>query len=361
MDFVSEFSPNWLSPPGASVSDILEERGVSVREFAEQVGCDIRTATQFLMGSESVSVEFAANLARVVGSTKDFWLRREETYVRERQRISSSDSVDELHSWLDSIPVGLMIREGWLSRKERSLDLAQAALAFFGVPSLAAWRAKYVEGFGRTAYRTSSAVRSVHGAVAYWSRQGEILAREIECEPWSPEKFQLTLKEVRALTRLRNPEEFLPELQKLCAASGVAIVPLKAPTGCPVSGAVSFTSPNKALMLLSFRYLTDDQFWFTFFHEAGHLLLHARRGWFMEGLENVLEDAEAEADRFAEIGLLGEDGHAYLQTLPRNHFAIARFAKRIGVSPGVVVGILQRAGRVPYKHFNRLKVFYTWS
>ncbi|MFX9089566.1 ImmA/IrrE family metallo-endopeptidase, partial [Acinetobacter baumannii] len=33
-------------------------------------------------------------------------------------------------------------------------------------------------------------------------------------------------------------------------------------------------TPEKAMVLLSFRHLSDDHFWFTLFHEFAHLLLH---------------------------------------------------------------------------------------
>jgi Zn-dependent peptidase ImmA (M78 family) len=133
------------------------------------------------------------------------------------------------------------------------------------------------------------------------------------------------------------------------------------PDGCRASGATKFLTPKKALMLLSFRYLADDQFWFTVFHEAGHLLLHANDKIFLEGVDIANIDAEREADEFAATTLFTKIGLIQLQTLPLNHFAIARFAKRIGIAPGVVVGQLQEMKRIPHKHFNYLKARYEWD
>jgi len=112
--------------------------------------------------------------------------------------------------------------------------------------------------------------------------------------------------------------------------------------------------------LLSFRYLADDQFWFSVFHEIGHLLLHSRDGIFLEGIETANEKMEVEANEFACLHLLTEVGLRQLHSVPLNHFAIARLAKRLDVSPGVVVGQLQEMGRVPYHHFNYLKARYEW-
>ena len=44
-----------------------------------------------------------------------------------------------------------------------------------------------------------------------------------------------------------------------------------------INGAVRWISPDKALLQLSYRYKWFDVFWFSFFHEAGHLLKHGKR------------------------------------------------------------------------------------
>ena len=77
----------------------------------------------------------------------------------------------------------------------------------------------------------------------------------------------------------------------------MVIVP--APSGCKVSGATLFPQQDKALLLLSFRYLSDDHFWFSFFHEVGHLLLHGIEKIFLEGVDEINQNDEEEANKFA--------------------------------------------------------------
>src|SRR4029077_16981261 len=132
-------------------------------------------------------------------------------------------------------------------------------------------------------FKTSPTFESDPGAVAAWLRQGEIEASEISCEKWDRDRFRHELSAIRKLTREKNPCVFLPELIQRCSACGVAVVVLRAPTKCRASGASRFLSTGTALMMLSFRYLSDDHFWFAFFHEAGHLLLHSDNSIFLEG------------------------------------------------------------------------------
>src|SRR5207248_634028 len=142
--------------------------------------------------------------------------------------------------------------------------LAVAVLRFFGVPSLDSWHSVYHEALHPVAFRTSSTFESQPGAIAAWLRQGEHEAASIRCERWDPDKFKEQLQVIRGLTRERNPQVFLPELRRLCAECGVAVVVLRAPKKCRASGASRFLSPGRPLLMLSFRYLSDDHLWFTF-------------------------------------------------------------------------------------------------
>ena len=211
------------------------------------------------------------------------------------------------------------------------------------------------------AFRSSPTFESKPGAVAAWLRQGELEAESMPTGTWNATQFEATLQQLRALTRKKNPQEFLPELSKHCAACGVAVVIIRAPTGCRASGVTRFVSPNKALLMLSFRYLSDDHFWFTFFHEAGHLLLHGKEAIFLEGSDLLNTRQEAEANDFAAGVLIPPRFKADLLRLPRNTYEVVRFARRVGISPGIVVGQLQHSGRIKRNELNRLKRRFVWK
>jgi HTH-type transcriptional regulator / antitoxin HigA len=253
-----------------------------------------------------------------------------------------------------------MARNKWIEPADSVQEQAHNALAFFGVPSIDGWRQTYEKTLKAAAYRSSSAYEVHPGAEAAWLRQGEIQARAIDCVPWNRDTLLGVLPKVRELTRESDPAVFVPKLEALCAAAGVALVIARAPEGCRASGATKFIREDKALMLLSFRYLSDDQFWFTVFHEVGHLVLHTHKGLFLEGSCLESADAEKEADEFAKEQLFPGDAYGELSSIPLNKFAIARFARRAGVASGIVVGQLQELGRIPHRHFNYMKARYSW-
>ncbi len=252
-----------------------------------------------------------------------------------------------------------MIKFGWLTPVPHPSEEVTACLRFFNVPSISAWNEKYANL--QVAFRTSPSFDSRLAAIATWLRQGEIEAETINCKPWDAENFQESLQYIRALTKIKRPDQFIPELTKRCAENGVALAVVRAPNGCRASGAARFLSPNKALLQFSFRYLTDDHFWFTFFHEAGHLLLHSKKGFFLEGADLPSTTEEDEANKFAALTLIPLELQSTLLNLYADSREVIKFALRLGISPGIVVGQLQHFGKIKRNQLNSLKRYYKWE
>jgi Zn-dependent peptidase ImmA (M78 family) len=118
-----------------------------------------------------------------------------------------------------------------------------------------------------------------------------------------------------------------------------------------------------ALIQLSLRYKWDDHFWFTFFHEAGHVLLHGKREVFLEESEAAPEQQkEDEANRFASEFLIPRATmRAFTTRTVYSYADVEAFAARIGIAPGIVVGQLQNRGQLPHSHLNRLKRKFVWK
>lgn len=70
----------WISPPGASISDALEELGISVQEFSVAVKMTVEQVKNLIAGKVLIDEALAERISEVVGSTPAFWLRREMNY-----------------------------------------------------------------------------------------------------------------------------------------------------------------------------------------------------------------------------------------------------------------------------------------
>jgi Zn-dependent peptidase ImmA (M78 family) len=153
---------------------------------------------------------------------------------------------------------------------------------------------------------------------------------------------------------------FLPDLTDLCAKSGVALVVLRTPKECKASGATLWISDSKAMMVISHRFKTDDHFWFSFFHEAGHLLLHRNRDVLVD-FEDTTGIEEDEANAFAEGVIISPETRLQLRKLALKSKDLIRAARDLGISPVILVGQLHHEGILERNRFNKLKRRLVWE
>jgi HTH-type transcriptional regulator / antitoxin HigA len=355
------FEPNWMSAPGATIASVLERKKISLENFAKLMGYSVDRANKLLNGRVIITPNVAASLAAKVGGSTQFWISREEQYRNDAARLQSTGDLEAAKVWLNELPLHDMVRFGWISSDNSTEAKIDASLRFFGVATVAAWREKYKDVLSAVAFRTSLTFESEPGAVIAWLRHAHLRASAIECRNWNAEVFKARLAEIRELTRYKSPKLFVGQLRQICADCGVALIIGRAPAGCRASGATYFVAPNKAMILLSFRYLSDDQFWFTFFHEAGHLILHNRKALFLEDGSEVTSEEENEANKFSEEILIPGDARSELQQLPLDKKAIMRFGVKAGISRGIVVGQLQHMKRLRADQFNWMKLRFRWG
>lgn len=357
MGRTQHFSPGWVSKPGDTIVDALRERNLSLIEFAKKMGESAEAVDALLDGRAAITIGTARRLHEILGASVEFWISRDFKY----REGSSKREGKEIKQWVDDLPVGDMIRFGWLTPPPHPSEELAACLRFFGVPDIESWQKTYATLTDNVAYRTSRSLDSRPASVAAWLRRAAIEATALNCGDWNPDRFRESLTKARALTRQKDPSRFIPRLQRICADSGVAVVVVRAPAGCRASGATQFLDDNKPLLVLSGRYLTDDQFWFTFFHEAGHLLLHGHRRLILEGLGSNAEIEEQQANAFADALIVPTEHRRSFSQLRANARQIIRFARNIGVSPGLLVGQLQHRGVLRPNQLNGMKRRFTWT
>ena len=74
------FEPDWVSPPGETIEDLLEEKEWTKSELATRMGVTRKHINELLRGRASLTSETAERLSMVLGSTSEFWLEREAQY-----------------------------------------------------------------------------------------------------------------------------------------------------------------------------------------------------------------------------------------------------------------------------------------
>jgi HTH-type transcriptional regulator/antitoxin HigA len=356
----SEYYSDYVTPAGETLLETLEAIGMSQTELATRMGRPYKTINEIIRNKASITAETAMQLEQVLGIPASFWLKRELRYREFLARLAEKQRLNNWVEWLKEIPIELMMSRGWIATGADKTQQVLNALKFFAVASPDAWRVLWESK--EVAYCKSAALKSNFGAIAAWLRQGEIEAREIECTPYKADTFRDALISIRALT-VESVDFFQRELVNLCANAGVAVVFVPELPNTGISGATQWLNSTKALVQLSLSYKTDDQLWFTFFHEAGHILLHGKRQIFLEIGDKDREQEEREADKFALDTLTNpiEWEQFIAQQSYHSEIDIKEFAKKMGIAPGIVVGRLQHDKLLPYSDCNDLKRYLQWA
>ncbi len=341
------FRPDYAIPPGDTLRERLAEMNLSQAELAARAGLSTKHVNQIMQGIAPITLETAIALDRITGVPASIWNRREADYrealLRSKPRVLSEDD----RAWLDALPIKELKKRGCLPDQKDPGRLFDAVLSFFGVADRAAhervWKVPVAS------FRRSAAYKSAAGSVVSWLRIAQLETQGRKVAPYSASAFRRVLEEIRSLTEDGDPNDIVD----LCEAAGVVVVFVSEIKGCRISGAAWWTSPSRAIIALSDRYKKDDRFWFSFFHEAAHILLHSKKETFVDdgSDDDVVEE---EANSFAADFLVPPGYKPRLYRLT-NDSEVVRFAQDIGVAPGIVVGRLQHDENWGWEKGNKLK------
>ncbi len=356
-----KFEPDYVSLPGEMLLETIEHIGMTQAELAIRTGRPKKTINEIIKGKAMITSETARQFERVLGVPASFWNNLERNYQEKMAEIEERKSLLQQIEWLKEIPVNAMAKRGWIKSSENKIQQLQEMLNYFGVATVEAWQGVWEKALTgpRFAFRQSAAFTSETGSIAAWIRKGQIDSQEIQCKPFRDTIFKEALEKIRGLTN-ESPNVFVPQMTQLCANAGVAVIFVPELPGARVSGAAYWMSPQKAIIQLSLRYKTNDHLWFTFFHEAGHILQNLKKTMFLE--YKVNKEDERKANKFASETLIPISSYnSFLKKGSFNTRSVEQFAQQINIAPGIVVGFLQHEKLIPYSHLNGLKVYLRWG
>jgi HTH-type transcriptional regulator / antitoxin HigA len=244
-----------------------------------------------------------------------------------------------------------------IPRLQSGPEIVNALLAFFGVATPEEWKSMYVgDKMQKSYYRLSLANVTSPQALTVWLRKGELQAKELRLPEYDKKKFQDNLLVIRALAHL-HPDDYKEKLQDLCKDAGVALVFTPALPKTNVSGVSRWVGNNVPLIQISDRYKANDQFWFSFFHEAGHLLHHGKKDFCIENEEEIEMDVEKEKeanDYSANLLIPRKEYQNFVSMADFSETAILNLADAINMHPAIVAG---RLGHDQFIHPSQVQKF----
>lgn len=353
------WSPDWATHPGEHLAEYIEARGWSQAEFARLTDLTPKLVSEIVNGKNPVTPETAIKLERVLGLRDYIWLGLQRDWDLHQARQKAMAVAPEEKSWLAQFPIKELKAQKLLPDTTNDGSLLDALLRLLGVGDTFAYAAK-CRGFA-VQHRQSQSYESSPHHVFTWLMLGEQRARAMNLPPFDAAKFERAVRQIRKLT-CEAPAVFDPAMKRLCRDAGVAVIFAKPLGQTRLFGSAWWIDGNqRAIIQMSLRMKTNDHFWWTFFHECGHIALH--RGKNFADDQNAHGDGpEEEADRWAENIIYGPNAlRAILADPPQSEAAVCRLAEDLKLHPGIVVGMLQHYRCVPFHKLNHLKAKFEWA
>lgn len=349
------FEPDYAMPPGATLQETIDTLGMTQRELAMRTGLAAKTINEIVKGKAPITADTAVLLERVTGVRARMWNNLESNYREQLARTEDRERLGDDLAWLKRVPTRELIKRGSIPDGLTKESLLDAVLRFFGVGNVDQWREVWLKP--EAAFRKSQCFESKPEVAAAWLRLGQLEGHEIATEAFESAKFRSALTQIRNMSA-HSPDVFQSQMVKLAADAGVAVVFVPELKGCPASGAAYWLGP-KAVIQLSLRHKSDDHFWFSFFHEAGHVLNDPKKEVFIDDGGGD-DECEERANSFSATFLIPRTYEGQLAGL-HTQARIVEFARQIGIAPGIVVGRLQKEGLLPWATpLNRLKQRFEW-
>jgi plasmid maintenance system antidote protein VapI len=327
-------------------------------ELAERMGKNLKNVNRIIKGREPITQKTAIQLERVLGIPATFWLEREREFRQELAQIEADESLAHHIGWLARFPIRTMQQLGWIAKSQDKSEIVKHLLTFFGIASPQQWEEIYLTNSLAVSFRMSLTHTSNPGAMSAWLRRGELETQTLRLGPYDKKRFRGVLQKALPIVR-DQPHDFKQQLQKLCAQAGVAAVFTPCLPKAPISGASRWIANRSVpLIQLSGRYGINDAFWFTFFHEAAHILKHSKKDVFLEDVKGAKVDRkkEREADTFASEFLFPSSAFRMLLREHVDEDVIRSYADQFQTHPAIIAGRLEHKGMVHQSKFRHLKV-----
>ncbi len=352
-------------PPGNTILELLEDSGMTQVELSRRLGRRATLLNEIIHGKRPISFATALALEKVFDLPASFWLKLERNYQMTKARLAEEEKLQAQLLRAKQFPYGELSAIGFVPKTRKLLERAQNLLKFFRVASFEALD-ETIDSYSLV-YRRSGKYEIKREKLAAWLRMGELAAGEYELQQFSGAKLRRSLPRIRQLTR-EPPSVFQPELKRLGESCGIAFIFVPEFTSFPVSGLVRWIN-KRPHVLVNLRYKTDDQMWWSLFHEIGHVLLSKRTRSVIvhldaRGAKAVRRSAkEHQADKFARDSLIPPDVYRKLRARrnPSRGFIMAK-AEELEISPGILVGMLQHEELIAWKTvLNCLKRRFKWG
>lgn len=334
--------PAEVFPPGEFLREELEARSWSQQELADILDRPPRLISELIAGKRAITPETAKGLADAFGTSPDYWMNLEGQYQLSKVKVPNDNVVRKARLY-DKFPVREMLRRGWIQASENVEVLEQRFCTFFSISDVTA-----EPELCYSAKKTDVNMDTTPLQMAWLFRVKAMSSKQV-LPTYSKLKLLAAVEKLKAL--LLSPEE-VRHVPRILAEAGVRLVFVEPMAGSKMDGACFWLDDDKPVIGMTLRFDRIDNFWFVLRHEIEHVLREDGKAENQAVIDVDVGDEKAglpECERLANLagadfcvsGVELENFVARVQPYFSEE-KVLRFAQRINVHPGLVVGQLQR-------------------
>lgn len=349
MTFTNQYSPNIVFHPATTLNEKLEEMGMSKKEFALRTGKPQKTIIAVLKEESSITSEMAILFESVTQIPAQFWINKQARYNEYIARKKYEVAIAKATEWAKQFPYSDMAKHKWVVPTRKAEEKTINLLNYFGVASHSSWEKLYVETELKVAAYTSLKQSHQPHAISAWLRQGELQVKQFNAPVFDVKKLKSKIPAMRELM-VKQPFDFFNKLQEICLNAGIVLLFTPKLPKVPLSGSTRWLN-NTPLIQLTARYKRNDSFWFTFFHELGHIILHGKKYISLENVDFAAADPvkEEEAHQFAvKLTFTIDQERELLENKTITEQDIIAYAKKFDTHPAMIIGRLQHKRLIPF-------------
>lgn len=348
-----EYNDKIAFHPGYYLKELVEESGLTQEDFAKRLGTTPKNLSVLIRGEQSLSIDIATKLSRMLGTSIAYWLNLQQSYDEKLAEIQSEEELKREREVFKLIDYKYFRDHFRLQDFPRRVDeqikcirefLSISSLTVLEEENLAVNFRSYSENLSRSNTVNANAMVQI----------GINQTIKMEIPKYNKKKFEKAVS--FALTQTMNHSGFFPVIKEAFGEAGVALVALPNLKNSGINGATKRVD-SKIMLMVNDRRHYADTFWFSLFHEIGHIL----NGDLGVSFHNEAED---EADRYAQMKLIPQERYEKFvqQHVYFDESIIRQFAGEIDRDPGIVLGRLLRDKLIPETDMNlKNKLRHTYN
>lgn len=300
-------SRNYIAtPPGATIKEMLVDRGMSQKEFAARMDMSEKHISKLINGDVQLTTDMAIRLEIVLGAPAQFWSNLESIYREKLLKVEAENSIEADAQLGKLIPYNQMAELGWVPMTKDTTEKVINLRKFFEVVELPLLENRQIT---RIACRRLAITEKGDIALMAWAQKAKLIARDVTTMPINVKRLISCLAQIRELIT-DSQKDFgasLKRLKELLAECGVALVLLPPLKGSYLQGA-TFVDGSKIVLGIACKNVTDqkstnkkdsERLWFNLFHELAHIVLGH-----IDSPNEITQQDETDADNWAREQLL---------------------------------------------------------